>query len=151
LLVDTSILLRQVNPADARHSLTLESLTRLRQQGELLTVARQNFVEFRNAATRPLDKNGLGLTPQQADAELDEMEELYPRLPEDDGAYTLWRDLCKAAGVSGKQVHDTRLVAVCVTAGVLRVLTWNPSDFARFVPFVPGLEVLTPDDVLATL
>lgn len=76
------------------------------------------------------------------------IEALFPLLPEPTGVYAVWRDLCRRAGVSGKQVHDTRLVAFCVASGVQTILTWNPHDFARFIPFVPGLVVLTPDDVL---
>lgn len=99
-------------------------------------------------ATRPAAANGLGLTPEGVEAELDRFGLIFVLLPED-GFYTHWRDLCLRAGVSGKQVHDTRLVAVCIAAGVQTILTWNPADFVRFIPIVPGLIVLTPDQVLA--
>ncbi len=88
-------------------------------------MAPQNFVEFREVATRPAAVNGLGLTPDAVEAELDRLDLLFALLPED-GFYRHWRDLCRQAGVSGKQVHDT-----------------------RFVPSVPELVVLTPDQVLA--
>ena len=53
------------------------ALSRLTATGEALTVARQNYVEFRSVATRPANVNGLGMTPEEADAELDTMEGLF--------------------------------------------------------------------------
>ena len=147
-LVDTSCLLRLTSPDDPREAATQTALDRLKDAGETPCAAPQNFVEFRSVATRPLNVNGVGLTIAEVDAELDCFGLLFPLLPED-GFYPVWRDLCRRAGVSGKQVHDTRLVAVCVVAGVRTVLTWNPSDFTRFMPLVPGLSILTPTNVLA--
>lgn len=146
--MDTSCLLRLPNPIDPRRSQTQDALDRLINLGEALAVARQNFVEFRSVATRPVVVNELGITPMEVDAELDLMERSFSPLPED-GFYPVWRDLCRRAGVSGKQVHDTRLVAVCIVSSVATILTWNPTDFAHFLSLVPGLAVLTPADVLA--
>lgn len=147
-LVDSSCLVRLSDPNDPREPATEAALKRLKATGDTPSVAPQNSVEFRSVATRPQAVNGLGLTLAQADTELDRFGILFPLLPED-GFYPVWRDLCRRANVSGKQVHDTRLVAVCVVAGVGTILTWNPTDFTRFMPLVPGLAVLTPADVLA--
>lgn len=43
-----------------------------------------------------------------------------------------WRRLLIDRGVSGVQVHDTRLVAAMRVHGVDRILTFNTKDFARF-------------------
>ena len=91
---DTSILLRLPNPIDPRRAVTDAALSILKGRGEPVVVARQNFVEFRGVATRPIDVNGLGMS-----LELDDV-------------YKVWRRLCRSAGVAGMQVHDTRLVAV---------------------------------------
>ena len=147
-LVDTSCLLRLSGENDPREAATQMAMDNLTDKGMTLVVAPQNFVEFRGVATRPAAVNGLGLPPDAVEAELDRFSLLFPLLPED-GFYPHWRDLCRQAGVSGKQVHDTRLVAVCIASGVQTILTWNPADFVRFIPFVPGLVVLTPDQVLA--
>lgn len=148
-LADTSILLRLSNTDDARYLVTQSALQALRARGESVVVARQNFVEFRCVAARPILVNGMGMSSEQAESELDRLEKIFPRLLELDEVYAEWRRLCRLAGVSGKQVHDTRLVAVCICSGVQTILTWNPKDFVRFLPFVPGLAVLTPDDVRA--
>lgn len=150
-LVDTSCLLRLLVPADPRQGVTLEALRRLHSQGEPLVIARQNVIEFRGVATRPASANGLGLTLAEADVEIDTIEQLFPFVPElmPERIYAVWRGLCTAAGVSGKQVHDTRLVAVCQEAGVTNILTWNPTDFQRFLPYLPQLVVRPPDEVVA--
>lgn len=151
ILLDTSILLRRTDADDARHLVTLEALDWLTDEGETLVVARQNLTEFRGVASRPKNVNGLGMTPAQADAELDILEQLFDILPERDAVYAEWRRLCRAASVSGRQVHDTRLAAVCFAAGIETILTWNPSDFTRFVPLAPvSFAVLTPADALAS-
>lgn len=147
-LVDTSCLLRLPVLTDTRRLVTMSAPSRLTAMGEALTVARQNYVEFRSVATRPANVNGLGMTPEEADAELDTMEGLFLPLSDTDAVYVAWRDLCRRAAVSGKQVHDTRIAAVCAVYGVSIILTWNPKDFKRFEPLLPGLRVLTPEEVM---
>lgn len=146
--MDTSCLLRLPVPTDTRRIVTLNALSRLTAMGEPLTVARQNYVEFRSVATRPANVNGLGMTPEEADAELDTMEGLFLPLSDTDAVYAAWRDLCRRAAVSGKQVHDTRIAAACTVYGVSIILTWNPKDFKRFEPLIPGLRILTPEEVM---
>ena len=149
VLIETSCLLRLPRPDDPRREPTQEALDELKDAGDTLIVFAQNLIEFRGVATRPLEVNGLGLSPQEADALLDQIEQVFTLLPDPPGLYVQWRDLCRRAAVSGKQVHDTRLAAACIAAGVEMILTWNPSDFRRFIPFVPGLIVVTPQEILA--
>ncbi len=52
-LVDTSILVRLANTADALHAVATRAVLELHQRGELLHITAQNLVEFRNVATRP--------------------------------------------------------------------------------------------------
>ena len=84
-------------------------------------------------ATRPTDRNGLGLTPAEADRLLRLIERLFPRLPDAPALYTEWRRLVVTFAVSGVQVHDARLVAVMKVNGVSRVLTFHVQDFVRCV------------------
>ncbi len=147
-LVETSCLLRLPRPDDPRREATQTALDTLKDAGCTLVVFDQNLIEFRGVATRPLEVNGFGLSPLEADGLLDQIEQVFTLLPDPPGLYLHWRNLCLRAAVSGKQVHDTRLGAACAAAGVEIVLTWNPSDFRRFIPFVPGLVVVTPTELL---
>ena len=138
-LLDTNILLRRLEPNNPQAFIANNAIAGLEQKGEQLSVARQNLIEFRNTASRPLDKNGLGLTPADADLELDLLERDFNTLPENDLVYAVWRQLIVAKGVSGKQVHDARLVAFMLVYNITHILTFNGADFRRFESLPPGI------------
>lgn len=150
-LIDTNILLRRQDADQAQLGAAAKALIHLRGQSERLCVARQNLIEFRNVASRPLDKNGLGLSAAEADLELDRAERDFDTLPENDVTYAVWRQLIAAKGVSGKQVHDARLVASMLVYGITHLLTFNGADFRRFealpVSLGAGIVVVSPADV----
>ncbi len=131
-LIDTNILLRRQDAQHAQFQAADRAVIRLQDRNERLCVARQNLIEFRNVASRPLDKNGLGLSPAAADLELDDAEREFDVIAEDDLVYDVWRQLIAAKGVSGKQVHDARLVAFMLVYSVTHLLTFNGADFKRF-------------------
>lgn len=75
-LVDTNILLRSCQPDHPMYSAASTAVEILLLQGNNLYITPQNIVEFWNVATRPLNKNGLGMTVQQANNEVDSFESL---------------------------------------------------------------------------
>jgi hypothetical protein len=79
---DTNILLRWIEPGTPICRQAQDAVKALRLQGELVHITPQNLVEFWNGATRPIEANGLGLSPEQADIEAAKMETLFPLLPE---------------------------------------------------------------------
>jgi len=104
----------------------------LRANGHQLQTTSQNFTEFWNASTRPINRNGFGLTPLETDRLLRIAERLFPLLPDSPTVYPEWRRLVVTYGVSGVQVHDARLVAAMISYGVTHILTFNTADFARY-------------------
>ena len=54
-LVDTSVLSRLANMADARFSIAARAVAELHGRGEVLHITSQNLIEFRNMATRPIE------------------------------------------------------------------------------------------------
>lgn len=131
-LVDTNVLLRLVQRSHAHHDAARRAVLRLRREQHSLFVAAQNCVEFWNVATRPAERNGLGLTISQTDKHLRIIERLFPILPESATLYPEWRRLVVQFGVSGVQVHDARLVAAIKTEQVTHLLTFNTQDFLRY-------------------
>ena len=113
-LVDTNILLRFVNRRDPLHATMRTAIRKLRHDSHQLYVAPQNCVEFWNVATRPPDRNGLGLSPMDTDRSLQLIERLFFVLPEQPTVYREWRQLVVQFSVRGVQVHDARLVAETV-------------------------------------
>jgi len=54
-LVDTSVLARLANTADAFYSIAYNSVVELHRRNETLHITAQNLIEFRSIATRPTD------------------------------------------------------------------------------------------------
>src|SRR4051794_31602066 len=146
-LVDTSILGRLANTADAFHAVAVGAVVELHRRGEVLYITPQNLIEFRNFATRPTSQNGLGLSAVDAEAKAATFEATFPLLPETPDIYPAWKALVGALGVIGKQVHDARLVAVCHAHSVTHLLTFNGSHFARLAIFGPRVAVADPASI----
>ncbi len=133
-LVDKNVLLRFADRAHPLHPTARAAVRKLRADGHRLRSATQNFVEFWNVATRPVEKNGLGLTPSDTDRLLRLIERLFPVLPDSPAMYSEWRQLVVSFGVSGVQVHDAHLVAAMIVHSVTHILTFNVTDFLRYTP-----------------
>jgi predicted nucleic acid-binding protein len=146
-LIDTSILVRLSNTADVHYPLAVNAVIELHRRGEVLHVTPQNLVEFRNAATRPVAQNGLGLTAAQAMSRASAFEATFPLLVETPDIYPAWKALVDAMGVVGKQVHDARLVACCHVHGVSHLLTFNTAQFLRLAAFAPRIVVVDPASI----
>jgi predicted nucleic acid-binding protein len=143
-LVDTSILARLANTADAQYAVATRAVVELHRRTEVLHITPQVWVEFRNVATRPTAMNGLGLSTVDAEAQAAGFETAFPLLAETPDIFPAWKALVEALGVIGKQVHDARLLAVCHVHGVTHLLTFNVTHFARMAGFSPGVTVVDP-------
>jgi predicted nucleic acid-binding protein len=131
ILTDTNIFLRLIQPHHPHCRTAERALDVLRAQNEVLNVTSQNLVEVWSAATRPIGENGLGLTIEQAVAELDQIKRLWVLLPEAP-LHGEWERLVKTYRVAGKNTHDARLVAAMHLHRIDRILTFNVQDFMRF-------------------
>ena len=118
----------------------------LLDSGDLPCYTSQNLGEFWNVLTRPLDRNGFGLSPPEADRRARMIEDQIPMLPDTPEVHIVWRRLLVAHSISGVQVHDARIAAAMSVHGVKRILTLNARDFARF----PSIEAIHPEQVSRT-
>ena len=143
-LVDTNILLRISRRFDPQHMLVDAALARLAGQGTTLFYAHQNIAELWNAMTRPIARNGLGLTVADADRVVQSIESGMSLLPDNEAVYREWRRIVVQYGVSGVQVHDARLAAAMYVHHVDHLLTLNVADFSRFT----GLTAVHPNTPL---
>jgi predicted nucleic acid-binding protein len=131
-LVDTNLLLRSVEPHHPMYGDTVNAISILAGAGIELFITSQNLVEFWRSATRPVERNGLGLTIAQAEAELQRLETFFPVLPDVPEIYPEWRRIVLQYRVMGVNVHDARLVAVMRVHGLTHILTFNTGDFTRY-------------------
>lgn len=143
-LVDTNILLRITRRSDPQHQLVDSALAQLAGQGTIFHYIHQNIAELWNAMTRPLTRNGLGLTIGEAERQVRAIEAGMTFLPDSEAVYREWRRIVVQHAVQGVQVHDARLAAAMYVHGVGHILTLNVTDFSRFT----GLTAVHPASIL---
>jgi predicted nucleic acid-binding protein len=140
---DTSVILRLNEPGNPLCKIVQESLEKLLQNGEVLVLVPQILVEFWVVATRPKSVNGLGLTIDEAKAEIENLQKVFILLPENEQIFDKWQTLVFNHKVSGKVAHDARIVAAMIVHKIENILTLNPGDFQRF----SEIKAVKPQDV----
>jgi predicted nucleic acid-binding protein len=143
-LLDTNVLIRWVQHDDPEAPFVEAALDQLMLSKDDLCYTSQNLGEFWNTMTRPANRNGYGLSPEDADIRARDVEALFDLLPDSLAVHQEWRRLLVDYHVSGVQVHDARLVAAMHVHSVKRILTFNTKDFTRF----DGIEAVHPADLL---
>ena len=145
MLVDTSVLIRTLQPQHPLYIPADRAIRLLPEQGRELHIVAQNLIELWTVATRPLGENGLGMTADEAALELERIKGLFLFLPETPAIYPAWEALVIQHQVIGKPAHDARLVAAMQAHGLTAILTFDKTGFSRY----PGVEVIHPDQVKA--
>lgn len=144
-LVDSNILIRWMDAHSPECPDIRAALDVLVRRRFLLCYTSQNLGEFWNACTRPFARNGLGLSPEEANRRAMFFETRLRLLPYGVHVHDEWRRLLVEYQVSGAQVHDTRLVAIMNVYGVTQLLTYNTKDFARF----KHVRAMQPNEVIS--
>src|SRR5438094_10520895 len=122
-LLDSNILLRISKRDDPHHPVIAQALKTLVGQGVRLCYTSQTLGEFWNASTRPLDKNGFGLSVAETDRLAPVIERDFEFLADSQEVHDRWRGLLVLHGIQGVQVHDARLAASMYVHGVAQLLT----------------------------
>ena len=144
-LLDTNILLRTVQSEAPTHTLAVEAVAAILDEGDNVFITPQILIEFWAVTTRPVDVNGLGWSPALADAEIQQLQHQFPLLDDRPDVFLNWLQLVKQYAVQGKKVHDARLVAIMQTYGVTHLLTFNVDDFQRYA----DITIVHPDQLLS--
>ncbi|SRR6266446_763676 len=142
-LVDTNVLLRLARKPDPQYQIVNSAVARLLTQGAALFFTMQNIAELWNVMTRPVHRNGLGLSIQEAETQVRAIESGLHLLPDSSAVYSEWRNLIVQYGVVGVQVHDARLAAAMIVHKASHILTFNVADFTRF----SGITAIHPASV----
>lgn len=145
-LVDSNVLLRWVKPDDRDYPLVVSAIDLILRRGAVLCYTSQNVAEFWSTCTRPADRNGFSLSPQETDRRARLFEHRLRLLPDSSSVHQEWRRLLVTHNVAGVQVHDARLVAAMRVHGVKQILTFNGKDFARYT----DIGAVHPQSVSAT-
>ncbi len=146
ILLDTNILLRYACAVDPVFATVDAAISTLHARGEVLCVVPQNIYEFWAAGTRPTAANGLSLTISECQVQVARIKRLFRLLADLPTLLAEWESLVIAHSCSGRSSFDARLIAAMRTHGMIRILTLNGTDFARF----PGIAVLDPTAIAAS-
>ena len=119
-------------------------MLRLTDRDIELCYASQNLGEFWNVSTRPVDRNGFGLSIQETARRFESVVRNMTLLKEVEAVFPAWLQLMKAHEIRGIQVHDAHIAAVLEVHGVSNLLTFNGADFKRF----PKVIAVHPQEVL---
>lgn len=140
-LLDTGVLARLHQSDDPLYQIVRQALFSLRDDGHVFVTSTQNMTELWNVLTRPVEaRGGFGLTIEAAESRLKLLEELARVLREPDSCYTNWKKLVVQHRVSGRSVHDARLVALMKCHRIKHILTLNDADFKRY----QGIHAVNP-------
>lgn len=137
VLLDTNVLLRAVQINHPLFVQTTQAISALIRRDDSLFVSPQNIIEFWNVATRPIQHNGFGLSPEEVLSEIVGFEKSFSLLPDVPEIYTEWKKIVVRHKIQGVKVHDARLVALATIYSLEGLLTFNTSDFARFSNITP--------------
>lgn len=143
IAVDSNVLCFLADPRSVFYVTANTATGRLSYRGDSLLIFPQNLIEFWAVATKPVSSNGLGFTTLQATEEITKIKTLFHLLPENHEIYPEWQRLVTVYQISGKNVHDARLVAQMNVHGIANILTFNIKDFRRFA----NINVIEPESV----
>ena len=144
ICVDSNILIYSLNESSPFHVNTSDAILKLNSNGDEIIVFPQNLIEFWAVATRPISSNGLGFTTTRAAEELAQIRSVFHLVTETPAIFPEWQRLVAANTVSGKSVHDTRIVAQMNVNNIDNILTLNAKDFSRY----SNINALEPGSVL---
>ena len=147
-LVDTSVLVRAVHAGDPRRLVAVNAVRSLSFAGHDLCILPQNVAEFWAVCTRPAGppSNGLGMSAHSTRRLIQRFGPIFDMLYETPDVYYEWRRLLDEHDISGRQIHDVRLVAATVVHGLDEVVTFDVTHFRRY----SGIDVVHPADIAAS-
>lgn len=137
VLLDTNILLRLAVPTHPMHVVARHAVIKLQANGDRLVLVPQNIYEYWVVATRPIPNNGPGFSTKHTESTVNAFLETFSLLRDERGIFPLWQDLVRSMAITGKLAHDCRIAAAMARLNVNRILTFNVSDFSRFVATSP--------------
>ena len=142
--VDTNIWARSLQQNHPLQQRSKDAIKVLLLRGETICLLPQNLYELWVVATRPAGENGFGLTTDQAQRQLEDLEALFTLKADNEAIYGEWKNLVTQHAVRGKVGHDARIVAAMKVHGITHLLTLNTGDFKRF----QDITVVTLDQLL---
>lgn len=138
VVVDTNVLLTATDRSRDHH----DAATRfLNEDVRRLAICPQIVREYLAVTSRPVDVNGLGLSSEDAVANVEQLLEGMEVLTEGPATTLSLMELIVARPSVGKQVHDANVVAVALAHRAAAIVTENTRHFARFARLIAVEEI----------
>ena len=131
-MLDANVILSATDEGRAEHSQAMLIFNDWAGRGTTLYASGQIMREYLAVATRPADKNGLGLKQTDALANVRAFCTRTSLLIEDSKVADCLLGLLDEIPCSGKQIHDANVVATMLVHGIDSLITINLADFTRF-------------------
>lgn len=132
IFVDTNVLLAATDTTRDRHAEAISFLNGGLTGEQRIFATSQILREYLVVATRPIEVNGLALSPSDASDNVRRFQRFIQILPEDTETSTHLLTLIREHDLSGKRIHDANLVASMLRHGLRKLKTFNPVDFKVF-------------------
>ena len=130
--VDTNVLLSATDRSRLHHDEARGLSRAAREAGYSLALSGQIIREYLVVATRPVEVNGLGMSPADA---LHNVGTFTPRAvlcAETEAVSARLRSLTATYALSGKRIHDANVVATMVAHDIHWLITENGDEFEVF-------------------
>src|SRR5437016_10969942 len=120
-LVDSNILLRWVKPDHNDYPLVVSAIDAILRGNDVLCYTSQNVGEFWNTCTRPLDRNGYALSPQETDRRAKHFEEKLRLLPDSLAVFKVIEVRRKGEGAVFIRGDNLRITLRCIFDRDMRI------------------------------
>jgi predicted nucleic acid-binding protein len=140
VLVDTNVLLRSAQHGHVQQPAAIKAVAAIKDAGHTACVVPQVLYELWVVLTRPPGENGLGEPPAKAHADILQLRQSMPVLPDMPQLLDRWLELVLEKELKGRRAHDARLVATMYVHGVSEILTFNDVHFTGFT----GINAILP-------
>jgi predicted nucleic acid-binding protein len=132
ILLDTNILLTATDNSRPEFKEARELFGRALESGVHLCISSQIIREYLVAATRPVEVNGLGLSPSGAVHNIHTFKRRLIFLEETELVSSELVNLVLRHELRGKKIHDANIVAFMQVENIHKLISCNPEDFVPF-------------------
>ncbi len=118
VLIDTNLLTRMAITSDPQHAIAVQAILKLDETDCDICLIPQVLYEYWSVATRPVEVNGLGMSPTAVGDSLRDLIDTYELHRDEGRVFDLWQQLVSTHAVKGKNAHDARIVAAMLCHGL---------------------------------
>ncbi len=130
--IDTNVLLCATDRSRRNHGRAQELSRIAREGGFNLALSGQIIREYLVVATRPVEVNGLGMSPTDALHNIDACMSGTMHCAETESVSAQLRSLVATHALMGKRIHDANVVATMMAHDIGWLITENGEDFEVF-------------------